>query len=288
MAKIYQYRLLSDIDFYSSGLTSFRHISPQNSGIFSARFWILFCPRVSAALSMTVFLARRVILFQDSKRSILKLDNLYHLESKSQTMSLVELMPSLSSDEAALKFLRDRGCIRRKAPACPICHNVMTVVRTGRNRSPIFRCPHHHGQKMSQLFGSFWEHTRLSLPRCIMLAWLWAFKIPHADAVDATGLSQKCISTWYGYFQELCSRWLQRHHYKANPPEVKVELEASVIEARRARRDRLEREFKAKNRNSSEIPEGRVDEMLWRALHGKRGKTAFDRLFEHIAELYPH
>eukprot|EP00094_Tigriopus_californicus_P013189 TCALIF_12755-PA protein Name:"Protein of unknown function" AED:0.70 eAED:0.71 QI:0/0/0/0.5/1/1/2/0/86 len=45
--------------------------------------------------------------------------------------------------------------------------------------------------------------------------------------------------------------------------------------------------LKAMNGTSSDVLPSHLDEFMWREIHGRDGKDAFDNLLEHISEWYP-
>ncbi|TRY68836.1 hypothetical protein TCAL_03040, partial [Tigriopus californicus] len=157
-------------------------------------------------------------------------------------MSLTTLIVIAANRDSTITFLQDRRCVKRNPPVCPQCQKTMVLVRTGQLRNPVFRCSSHRSEQMSQLSGSFWERTRVSLPLTVSVAWLWAFKVPIVQAVTATGLSAPTVGQWYSYYRDVCSHWLMENPYKIGGPGLIVEVDESVIAKRKYHRGRLVRE----------------------------------------------
>eukprot|EP00094_Tigriopus_californicus_P013188 TCALIF_12754-PA protein Name:"Protein of unknown function" AED:0.30 eAED:0.30 QI:0/-1/0/1/-1/1/1/0/163 len=118
----------------------------------------------------------------------------------------------------------------------------MTLVKFGQKRSPTFRCPSHKGERVSQLKGSFWEKTRISIPKTLMLAWLWSYKTSVSDTCSQTGVAAKAVGQWFSFYRDVCSHWLEENPYKIGGPGVIVEIDESVIAKRKYHRGRLVRE----------------------------------------------
>ncbi|TRY76765.1 hypothetical protein TCAL_13695 [Tigriopus californicus] len=104
----------------------------------------------------------------------------------------------------------------------------MTLVKFGQKRSPTFRCPSHKGELVSQLKGSFWQKTCISLPKTLILAWLWYYKTSVSDASSQTGVAAKAVGQWISLYRDICSHWLEEKPNKMGGPGVIVEIDESV------------------------------------------------------------
>ncbi|TRY63906.1 hypothetical protein TCAL_14323 [Tigriopus californicus] len=121
-----------------------------------------------------------------------------------------------------------------------------------------------------------------------MLAWLWSYKTSVSDTCSQTGVAAKAVGQWFSFYRDVCSHWLEENPYKIGGPGVIVEIDESVIAKRKYHRGRLVRErLKAMNGTSSDVLPSHLDEFMWREIHGRDGKDAFDNLLEHISEWYP-
>ena len=83
---------------------------------------------------------------------------------------------------------------------CPIpaCGRVMTWIRfRNAQTSHCWRCPTHHGQKMTPRVGSFFESSKLPLRKIVGLLWCWAKDMPNNRTMEMTGVSKKHVISWF-------------------------------------------------------------------------------------------
>ena len=84
--------------------------------------------------------------------------------------------------------------------ACPIpaCGRMMTWVRfANAQTSHCWRCPTHHGHKMSPRAGSFFENSRLPLRKILGVIWCWAKDLPNKQTIEMTGISERHVISWF-------------------------------------------------------------------------------------------
>lgn len=89
----------------------------------------------------------------------------------------------------------------------------MKLVGHGTRLNKIWRCSTHKNRKTSQLAGSFWENSHLSLSTIVKLIYAWAHQMPSKMTVTTISLSKISIDKWYSKLRKVSSEHFQENSF---------------------------------------------------------------------------
>ncbi len=151
-----------------------------------------------------------------------------------------QIFSIVNNELATIEYLQERGCLR-KAATCPFedCDRMMTKVCHG--ASYLFRCPKHHGRKLSLRTRSFWENANHSLCLNTKLLISWARRFCSADSCEHVNLSPFHVMKHYRRLREVCANWLDKYFPVLGGPDKVIQLEMfdHRVDGRKAIKERI-------------------------------------------------
>ena len=81
-----------------------------------------------------------------------------------KNMDLNELRNITKDNASAVDFLREKECLRRTPPSCPVCPKNMSLIKDT-SYGYIWRCSAHKGKRVAIKKGSFFEKSHIPLTK---------------------------------------------------------------------------------------------------------------------------
>ena len=81
-----------------------------------------------------------------------------------KNMDLNELRNITKDNASAIDFLREKECLRRTPPSCPVCPKNMSLIKDT-SYGYIWRCSAHKGKRVTIKKGSFFEKSHIPLTK---------------------------------------------------------------------------------------------------------------------------
>ncbi len=150
-------------------------------------------------------------------------------------MSYALLFEVGTTERGAIQFLQRHHCLRQ-APNChrPGCGRSMSLVDDGSGHGRlIWRCATHKGEKIPTKANSYWHNSMVPLHKHMQILFNWSHKIGGVKTVDQTGVGEKTVYEWFGWYRDVCSTWLLNNPYKIGGIGVVVQVDESVVAYRK-------------------------------------------------------